>query len=100
MAMGGRRPGAGRKKGSVSRIDEEARRKAAEGGQMPLDYLLGIMRDEMKLIDLRMDAAKAAAPYCHARLATVENTGPKGGPVKFEVSWISEGEEPPLPAAK
>jgi hypothetical protein len=93
--QGGARPGAGRKKGSVSRIDEEARRKAAEGGIMPLDYLLGILRDETLLMDLRMDAAKAAAPYVHAKLSAIESTG--GGPIRYEVSWLGEGEEEPPP---
>jgi hypothetical protein len=46
VTRGGKREGAGRKPGSVSKLDAEARRKAMEGGMMPLDYLLGIMRDE------------------------------------------------------
>jgi hypothetical protein len=64
---------------------------------MPLDYLLGIMRDETMSLAVRIDAAKAAAPYVHAKLATVESTGPGGGPIHYEVSWLSEGDEPPPP---
>ena len=79
---GGKREGAGRKPGSVSRIDEEARRRAAEGEIMPLDYLLSIMRDDTRDDHARLDAAKAAAPYCHARLASTELSGPKGGPIE------------------
>lgn len=39
---------------------------------MPLDYLLTIMRDIDKPQDERVDAAKAAAPYVHAKLSNVD----------------------------
>lgn len=42
---------------------------------MPLDYMLTIMRDDTQPIAARMDAAKAAAPYVHAKLASVEHSG-------------------------
>ena len=79
MPRGGKREGAGRKLGSVAKLDADARRKAMEGGMMPLDYLLGIMRDEDQDARWRLDAAKAAAPYCHARLSSTELSGPSGG---------------------
>lgn len=69
---GGSRPGAGRKKGQTTKLNDEARRKAADGGLMPLDYLLSIMRNETLPQPDRVDAAKAAAPYVHAKLANVE----------------------------
>ena len=72
MPKGGKREGAGRPPGSASKLDAEARQRAAEGGIMPLDYLLGVMRDEMQDPRTRLDAAKAAAPYCHARLSSAE----------------------------
>lgn len=75
MAHGGKREGAGRKPGSSTRMNEEARKHAAEGGLMPLDYMLSILRDEGMSPDARMDAAKAAAPYVHAKLASVEHKG-------------------------
>ena len=53
--------------------------KARESGMMPLEYLLSIMRDESQDAAVRRDAAKAAAPYCHARLASTEISGPDGG---------------------
>src|SRR6516162_6543808 len=98
MPRGGRREGAGRKPGSVSKLDAEARRKAVEGGMMPLDYLLGIMRDEGQDARWRLDAAKAAAPYCHARLSATEVSGPSGGPVpvqttnKLDISGMTDEE--------
>lgn len=79
---GGRRAGAGRKPGSVGKIDAEARRKAHAGGLTPLEYLLSIMRDENEDKHARRDAAKAAAPYCHARLASTELSGPNSGPIE------------------
>jgi len=78
MAHGGPRPNAGRKKGAATKINEKAREKAAEGGLMPLDYLLSIMRDENQPLDERKDAAKAAAPYVHAKLAAIEMSGKLG----------------------
>jgi hypothetical protein len=41
-------------------------------GLTPLDYMLGILRDEQLSLEDRMDAAKAFAPYVHAKLASVE----------------------------
>ena len=82
MPQGGKREGAGRPKGSVSKLDEEARKVALASGVSPLDYMLGVMRDEAADEAKRLDAAKAAAPYCHARLSSVEVAGPGGGPVE------------------
>ena len=79
---GGRRAGAGRKRGSVAKIDYEARRQAHATGLTPLDYLLAIMRDEGEDKRERLDAAKAAAPYCHARLSSTEFSGPGKGPIE------------------
>ena len=41
----------------------------------PLEYMLRIMRDEAAVSTRRDDMAKAAAPYLHARLSSVEHTG-------------------------
>jgi hypothetical protein len=46
--------------------------KIAASGLTPLDYLLGVFRDEQRNPDERLKAATAAAPYVHPRLATVE----------------------------
>ena len=82
MSVGGARPGAGRKPGAATRMNQEARAKAAAGGIMPLDYMLKILRDENAEQDVRMDAAKAAAPYLHAKLAAIEHTGADGGAIQ------------------
>lgn len=71
---GGKRAGAGRKKGSANKFDEQARKKAAESGVTPLEFMLDVMRNEEQPFATRFDAAKAAAPYMHARLASVDQT--------------------------
>jgi len=49
----------------------------------PLDFLLTAMRDDEREFNVRLDAAKAAAPYLHARLSAVEVGGPEGGPLQI-----------------
>jgi hypothetical protein len=66
---GGRREGAGRKPGSVARVDAEARERALASGTTPLDFLLSVMWNSKRDFHARLDAAKTALPYCHARLA-------------------------------
>ena len=56
----------GRQKGAVDKIKREA--ILAAQGITPLDYMLGIIRNEQEDKTVRLDAAKAAAPYVHARL--------------------------------
>lgn len=75
MPHGGARTGAGRKPGESTKLNAEARQKALEGGVSPLDYMLGLLRNEENPADMRFEAAKAAAPYVHARLAAVEHSG-------------------------
>lgn len=75
MAHGGARPGSGRKAGSATKLNEAAREKALCGGISPLDFLLNAMRDENRDFETRKDCAKAAAPYVHAKLASVEHSG-------------------------
>jgi succinate dehydrogenase/fumarate reductase-like Fe-S protein len=53
-------------------MNEAARKKALEKGISPLDYLLSVMRDAKIDRSARVDAAKAAAPYVHARLSSVD----------------------------
>lgn len=69
----------GRKKGSVNTKTKQIAKIISESGVTPLEYMLNVMNNE--LTDppaLRFEAAKAAAPYCHARLSAVEVTGKDG----------------------
>jgi hypothetical protein len=63
---------------------QRVRKKPMEGATVPLDYLLRIMRDKDQDARSRLDAAKAVAPYCHARLSSTELSGPSGGPVSVQ----------------
>ena len=74
---GGKTPGAGRKPGVPNKRTQELQAKVAAEGITPLDYFLGILRDEDQEQVARVHAAIAAAPYVHAKLAssTVETDG-------------------------
>jgi hypothetical protein len=75
---GGKRPGAGRKAGAPNKATA-ARQEAVEAsGLTPLDYMLAIMLDETKATEDRFEAAKAAAPYVHPKLASVDHQSSDG----------------------
>ena len=80
---GGARPGAGRKKGSPNKKTAAVQKAVAESGITPLEFMLNVMRQEISpegangaeqiaFHSLRFEAAKAAAPYVHAKLSSVE----------------------------
>ncbi len=86
---GGKRPGAGRKAGAPNKATA-ARQEAVEAsGLTPLDYMLSIMRDETKATEDRFEAAKAAAPYVHPKLANVDHQSSDGsmtpGPATIQI---------------
>lgn len=85
MARGGKREGAGRPAGAVTKRTREAADAAAKDGLTPLDYMLSILRDEAQEQEKRMWAAEKAAPYVHAKLASVEHAGKDGGPLQVIV---------------
>lgn len=85
MSKGGARPGAGRKPGVPNKRTAAKVAEVEASGLTPLDYMLRILRDELADTDARMDAAKAAAPYVHAKLASVEHKGDGGGPLVLEI---------------
>lgn len=69
---GGARPGAGRKPGAIRKATAAAQAKAAETGILPLDFMLDHMRNPEAPMSERLDMAKAAAPYVHAKLSSIE----------------------------
>jgi hypothetical protein len=80
MARGGRRPGAGRKRGSKNRAviaREQAAREAAEAGMTPLQRALSIMRNPRAKEKRRDFAMALAMPYCHAKLMAIEGNPDK-----------------------
>ena len=75
MPRGGARLGAGRPKGAISRMNTVAREAARRTGELPHQFLLRVARGEeidgtVPTLNLRVDAAKAAAPYFAPRLAS------------------------------
>lgn len=70
---GGKRIGAGRKKGVQNTVNALVRERALASGESPLEYLLRIMRDPTQDGSIRLETAKAAAPYLHPRLQAVEH---------------------------
>lgn len=81
MSRGGNRPGAGRKSGTPNKASVERQKKVAATGDTPLEYMLKVMRDAKADASRRDDMAKAAAPYVHPKLAALQHSGPRGGPI-------------------
>jgi hypothetical protein len=100
---GGKRQGAGRRHGVPNKVTKDTvaklARMAAEGKEVPLEYLLREMRAPVPVQregegglafvaryhawDRRtLAAAIAAAPFCHSKLATVEHTGGDVGAIQ------------------
>jgi hypothetical protein len=93
---GGARKNAGRKAGSATKRTREIADRSAAEGITPLEYMLEVMRkdlsDEMepeamwKAMAMKFEAAKAAAPYIHPRLAAVEHSGKDGGDIGLRIN--------------
>lgn len=78
MAKGGRRPGAGRPKGSINKRSMAARAAVQKTGMLPHEALLAIAQGSAKKVlghDVtdaeRIECFKAAAPYFAPRLAAM-----------------------------
>jgi hypothetical protein len=72
----------GRKKGTPNKATAKRAAEIAASGLTPLDFLLSVIRDNEADISSRLEAAKAAAPYVHPKLANVELTGKDRGPIE------------------
>lgn len=83
--MRGVKTGGGSRKGKPNKATAAKAKAIAESGLTPLDYMLQVMRDgETEAI--RFEAAKAAAPYVHPKLANIEHTGKDGGEIKAAIT--------------
>jgi hypothetical protein len=88
MAIG--RKTGGRRKGTPNRRTAEMRAEMAATGELPLDYMLRVMRDETA-DPVRRDAmAKAAAPYLHLQLQStrLQHTNPDGTPIGPQITEV------------
>ena len=75
MPRGGVRPNSGRPKGAKNVKTLEQVQAVVASGLSPLEYLLSVVRDVGADEGKRIDAAKAAAPYVHAKLQPVDGDG-------------------------
>ena len=60
----------GRPRGSLNKRTQTLLEAAEAGGEMPLDFLLRLMRDPHS--PRRLEAAKAAAPFLHSKLSAID----------------------------
>jgi len=82
----GRKTG-GRQKGTTNKKTQAVIDAVEKEGLTPLQFLLKVMRDTGDEMPVRIDAAKAAAPYIHAKLSAVHNTN--GNEQTLE-EWLDE----------
>lgn len=104
MAHGGKRPGAGRPPGSVTTKTREVADALVLGDVTPLEYMVGVMRGEREYEPEKFEAAKAAAPYMHARLAAIEHKGEVAvrnvarlpEPIRTAEEWVQKRSRPSM----
>src|SRR5437762_4067832 len=61
----------GRKEGTPNKATATREAEIRAAGMTPLEFMLGVMRDDEKTVELRLEAAAKAAPYVHPRLSSV-----------------------------
>lgn len=88
MALG--RKTGGRSKGTPNAKTAEKVAEIEASGLTPLEYMLAVMRDTSQDDARRLDAAKSAAPYVHARLSSTELKGDKDNPLGITFTTIYE----------
>ncbi len=72
----------GRQKGSGNKNRSKIIQAAKQGGEMPLDYMLRVMRDPAADDVRRDEMAKSASPYLHSKMPTaIVAPPPPSGPV-------------------
>lgn len=100
---GGRRPGAGRKKGVPNKLTAEIRERVLASGKSPLEVVRWIAREfleaasnekdknaRLSLLERAAAIEKDAIPYLHAKLQSIELTGKDAGPIKSETTLTVE----------
>lgn len=74
-------PTCGTRQNAANKATARREKEIAKGGDTPLDYMLKVMRNPKAEDSRRDDMAKAAAPYVHPKLAALQHSGPRGGPI-------------------
>jgi hypothetical protein len=78
---GGRQKGTPNKKRErIAKIEHQV-----AVGLMPIDFMLEAMRNTSLAFPWRADMAKAAAPYVHPRLATIDHRNSDGGLFNLQI---------------
>jgi hypothetical protein len=97
MAIG--RKTGGRQKGSRNIKTVEMVTAIEATGETPLEYMLRVMRDKTVDHSRRDDMAKAASPYVHSRLATLDHKSSDGS-MAVPVLNVIESDDQPAPSPK
>jgi hypothetical protein len=84
---GGSRPGGGRPKGAISKSTRAILEALSSGGEMPIQYMLRVMRDAEAPNFRRDDMAKTAARYLHPQIGAI---------TEDVVEEVAESEIPPV----
>lgn len=84
--------GPGRPKGSRNKIAGKELKEIIAGGETPLEFLIRTMQDDEKDYGVRLDAAKAAAPFAHPKLASIDVNGTLNSTVVIRHDW--KGKQP------
>jgi hypothetical protein len=88
---GGRQKGTPNKKTAARKAQEAAIAAEIEDarsrGLEPLDYMLGVMRDETADVTRRDAMAKAAAPYRHPQLSSIKHGGDEKLDHAIRIIW-------------
>ncbi len=84
----------GRAKGTKNKASVQREAEIKASGLTPLEFLLMQMRDEDQPMAVRIDAAKAVAPYVHPKLASIEHKGNADNPINLQVGfrWMTQEE--------
>lgn len=83
--------GRGRPPGSRNKRTVETQERVAASGMTPLEYLTSVYQDEERDESRRIDAAKAAAPYVHPRLAQIDMNARLGALTDEDRRWLGDG---------
>ena len=75
----------GRKEGTPNKATAAREAEIKASGATPLDFMLGVMRDDSKTVEMRLEAAAKAAPYVHPRLSSVALGNKDGEPFQISV---------------
>ena len=78
---GGARAGGGRPAGTFNKRTAEIVEQLLAGNQTPLQFMLQEMQDTTQSRSYRLEAAKAVAPFLHAKLSSTEISGAGGKPL-------------------